>query len=498
MTSPTSDRRQGLVGNTPIKAPVDCATTANIVLSGEQVIDGVQTALSRVLVHVQTDATQNGIYNSSSGSWTRTDDADGNYDLTTGTLVSVTGGIAQALAFYQLTTVKPIVIGTSALNWVQVLASGAFAGSVFATPLREVQMMSAGQTLVVLTTMAYVVGNHSLTVLVDGLVVDEADYTQTSATSITFASAFIGGEQATFITNTFSTFGSGKAQMNQSTTSPTDVGTLVVQRSVEYSGGTPGFVNSAIRADTFVDNVGAAAFEWTIVGAMHNHATGGENVGGYFQGNKYSGAGPTWAAVLEAIDLGTGDPASGLVAVEVDVRGNGTDVNNNRVGIDLIYSRQGLTGVNMETGYGLRFQDAGDHTGAFLRTAIGFGVSSKIGFGIDFSPATITAAAIKMAQGQVIVFDTSVNPPKLTSQGLGLDHLIGTNLTNRLLATGGLQVGATQVVGPRITGWALPTGTLSRATFDQSTVTTAQLAQRVAALITDIYGSGSGHGLIGA
>lgn len=34
--------------------------------------------------------------------------------------------------------------------------------------------------------------------------------------------------------------------------------------------------------------------------------------------------------------------------------------------------------------------------------------------------------------------------------------------------------------------YAAPTGTLSRATFDQSSVTTAQLAQRVAALITDL------------
>lgn len=57
------------------------------------------------------------------------------------------------------------------------------------------------------------------------------------------------------------------------------------------------------------------------------------------------------------------------------------------------------------------------------------------------------------------------------------------------------RIGLNQVVGARATGWALPTGTLSRATFDQSTVTLAQLAQRVAALITDLY---SQHGLIGA
>ena len=38
------DRTEGLVGNTGIKAPVRCATTANITLSGYQTIDGVVLA----------------------------------------------------------------------------------------------------------------------------------------------------------------------------------------------------------------------------------------------------------------------------------------------------------------------------------------------------------------------------------------------------------------------------------------------------------------------
>lgn len=40
------------------------------------------------------------------------------------------------------------------------------------------------------------------------------------------------------------------------------------------------------------------------------------------------------------------------------------------------------------------------------------------------------------------------------------------------------------------TGWAAPTGTASRATFDTATVTTAQLAQRVKALIDDLTAQG--------
>jgi hypothetical protein len=55
------------------------------------------------------------------------------------------------------------------------------------------------------------------------------------------------------------------------------------------------------------------------------------------------------------------------------------------------------------------------------------------------------------------------------------------------------KVDAIQVVGPRVTGWAAATGTPTRTTFDTATVTTAQLAERVKALLDDLIS----HGLIG-
>lgn len=58
------------------------------------------------------------------------------------------------------------------------------------------------------------------------------------------------------------------------------------------------------------------------------------------------------------------------------------------------------------------------------------------------------------------------------------------------------QVSTIQVVGPRKTGWATATGTATRTTFDTATVTTAQLAERVKALIDDLHAT-AGHGLIG-
>jgi hypothetical protein len=60
--------------------------------------------------------------------------------------------------------------------------------------------------------------------------------------------------------------------------------------------------------------------------------------------------------------------------------------------------------------------------------------------------------------------------------------------------SGVFRVGGTQVVTSRRTGWTAPTGTATRTTFATSTVTTAQLAERVKALIDDL----TTHGLIGS
>lgn len=57
-----------------------------------------------------------------------------------------------------------------------------------------------------------------------------------------------------------------------------------------------------------------------------------------------------------------------------------------------------------------------------------------------------------------------------------------------------LYVNDVKVVGARRTGWVAANGTATRTAFDTSTVTTAQLAQRVKALIDDLIA----HGLIGA
>lgn len=130
MASPTIDRRLGLAGNTAFKAPVTVLAASNITLSGEQTIDGIAVLATnsagrpdRVLCTGQTDATQNGIWDVSTAAWTRSVDANGNYDLAQGTTVAVTRGSTYAGTYWWITTTGSITIGTTSITWARALTS---------------------------------------------------------------------------------------------------------------------------------------------------------------------------------------------------------------------------------------------------------------------------------------------------------------------------------------------------------------------------------------
>ncbi|MDP9501832.1 phage tail protein [Pseudomonas protegens] len=93
------------------------ATTANIALSGIQTIDGVLLpADARVLVKNQTQAKDNGLYVvSSTGVWTRAQDADTSLEVTPGLFVSIEKGTVNGDSVWQLVTDGPIVLGTTPL-----------------------------------------------------------------------------------------------------------------------------------------------------------------------------------------------------------------------------------------------------------------------------------------------------------------------------------------------------------------------------------------------
>ena len=110
------------------KTSVYVATTGNITLSGEQVIDGLTTSNSRVLVKNQTTASQNGIYVSSSGAWTRATDAD-TWAEFVAAFVFVEEGTTQADSGWVCTNNSAGVFGTTPITWAQFSGAGSYTAS---------------------------------------------------------------------------------------------------------------------------------------------------------------------------------------------------------------------------------------------------------------------------------------------------------------------------------------------------------------------------------
>ena len=112
------------VNGTDWKQSVRVATTANIVLSGLQTIDAVSIAAGdRVLVKNQSTTANNGVYTAASGAWVRAADADTSGKVTAGLTVMITEGATQGDSQWRLTTDDAIVLGTTALTFVQIGAA---------------------------------------------------------------------------------------------------------------------------------------------------------------------------------------------------------------------------------------------------------------------------------------------------------------------------------------------------------------------------------------
>jgi Repeat of unknown function (DUF5907) len=145
---------QNLLSGLSWKAPVLCATTVNITLSGEQTIDGVTTSSSRVLVKNESTASQDGIYTSGSGAWTRTSDANSGSQLVDAA-VFVSQGTTNANTQWVQATPGPITIGTTNLMFNQIGASTTYtngtglllSGNQFSVDSMVVATLAGTQTL---------------------------------------------------------------------------------------------------------------------------------------------------------------------------------------------------------------------------------------------------------------------------------------------------------------------------------------------------------------
>jgi len=104
--------------------PVLVATTANITLAGEQAIDGVLTASSRVLVWNQTTTANNGIYLSAAGSWVRTNDANSTAEFIRERSVRVQSGTTHGGKVFRLNS-SVVALGTSPVTFTDAVVAGA-------------------------------------------------------------------------------------------------------------------------------------------------------------------------------------------------------------------------------------------------------------------------------------------------------------------------------------------------------------------------------------
>lgn len=115
---------------------------SNVTLSGEQTIDGETTSASRVLLTAQTDASENGLWLTAAGAWSRTNDADADSDYTTNKTVCAMAG-SRAGQTWAYTGDSNPVLDTDDLTFTMKSGSNIADGSVTTAKLADDAVTSA-------------------------------------------------------------------------------------------------------------------------------------------------------------------------------------------------------------------------------------------------------------------------------------------------------------------------------------------------------------------
>jgi hypothetical protein len=147
----TKDYVDAVAQGLTVKAAVRAATTANIALTGTQLIDGVNVVTGdRVLVKNQSTAGQNGIWIANSGAWTRATDFAVGYAAKSA-FMFVSEGTTNAESGWTCTNDNGAdVVGTANLNFNQFSGAGQInAGAGFVKTGNTFDLIAGDASLIV-------------------------------------------------------------------------------------------------------------------------------------------------------------------------------------------------------------------------------------------------------------------------------------------------------------------------------------------------------------
>lgn len=272
----------------------------------------------------------------------------------------------------------------------------------------------------------------------------------------------------------------------QTSTTSSDLGQQQVRRT-SHTGGSGNVANLA-QFHSIVQSP-ATNNENTIAVLMEDASSGtSQNFGILVSYNKTSTTTAAFGLGIQALDMsGAANPAAIFYGQEIFMSATGTDTSNNRIGLDIQVNTQ--SGATCHVGFGLRVGPSGGVSshgsfgyGAYLygnmdNAAIGVATTGPIGIqmldtsavGIDLSGGTHSTGAIRLKNGEAIVFDAS-NTYKLQHQTTGgLYYFSSGTAVFGITEAGGIQMGSTMAFTSGF-GGSTSTATAGSATLPSNPV----------------------------